>query len=161
MFTQNIKFQNCVQIIYRHFLEAVKVLSKQPQLGARLLLLQFVGDNVWKVVFNPKQKMPLKVLEPIVGIGTETKPLGFYLTVIMTTLTLPFYCVFNYTFFITDLQNKSMNNITMNECNNVFYSVLGSVRTSLMAGSSFNITWHLAYPHRVSNALLLYYIMYT
>lgn len=35
-------------------------------------------------------------------IGTETKPLGFYLTVIMTTLTLPFYCVFNYTFCITD-----------------------------------------------------------
>jgi len=24
----------------------------------------------------------------------------------------------------------------------------GSVKTSLMSGSSFNVTWHLAYPHR-------------
>lgn len=26
----------------------------------------------------------------------------------------------------------------------------GSLRTSLLTGSTFNVTWHLAYPHRVS-----------
>jgi len=31
-----------------------------------------------------------------------------------------------------------------------FFLFAGSVKTSLMTGSSFNITWHLAYPHRVS-----------
>ena len=26
----------------------------------------------------------------------------------------------------------------------------GSVKTSLLTGSTFNVTWHLGYPHRVS-----------
>ncbi|CAD7078459.1 unnamed protein product [Hermetia illucens] len=26
----------------------------------------------------------------------------------------------------------------------------GDIRTSFLSGSSFNVTWHLAYPHRVS-----------
>jgi len=26
----------------------------------------------------------------------------------------------------------------------------GLTQTTLLAGSSFNVTWHLAYPHRVS-----------
>lgn len=34
--------------------------------------------------------------------------------------------------------------------NNRFHYFPGSVKTSLMSGSSFNVTWHLAYPHRVS-----------
>lgn len=35
--------------------------------------------------------------------------------------------------------------------NKLFLFLLsGSIKTSLMSGSSFNITWHLAYPHRVS-----------
>lgn len=27
---------------------------------------------------------------------------------------------------------------------------LGDIKTSFLSGSSFNVTWHLAYPHRVS-----------
>lgn len=35
--------------------------------------------------------------------------------------------------------------------NFVFFAPFaGLVKTSLMSGSSFNVTWHLAYPHRVS-----------
>jgi hypothetical protein len=30
-------------------------------------------------------------------------------------------------------------------------SVSGTIRKTLMAGSSFNVTWHLSYPHRVSS----------
>ncbi|KAJ6642482.1 hypothetical protein Bhyg_07433 [Pseudolycoriella hygida] len=29
---------------------------------------------------------------------------------------------------------------------------MGSPRTSFLAGSTFNVTWHLAYPHRVNIA---------
>lgn len=31
----------------------------------------------------------------------------------------------------------------------------GSIRTTLLAGSAFNATWHLAYPHRVSRFVRL------
>lgn len=31
-----------------------------------------------------------------------------------------------------------------------FIVVSGDMRTSFLSGSTFNVTWHLAYPHRVS-----------
>lgn len=32
---------------------------------------------------------------------------------------------------------------------------LGTLKTSFLSGSTFNVTWHLAYPHRVSKSSLL------
>lgn len=39
--------------------------------------------------------------------------------------------------------------IKKNFCSSIRF-FLGSTRTSFLAGSSINVTWHLAYPHRVS-----------
>lgn len=33
-----------------------------------------------------------------------------------------------------------------------FY-VAGDIKTTLLSGSNFNVTWHLAYPHRVSRKI--------
>ena len=33
---------------------------------------------------------------------------------------------------------------------NLFSIVLGDVKTTFLSGSKFNVSWHLAYPHRVS-----------
>lgn len=35
------------------------------------------------------------------------------------------------------------------------YLISGSVKTSFISGSALNVTWHLAYPHRVSKSLLI------
>lgn len=34
-------------------------------------------------------------------------------------------------------------------------SFAGDIKTSLLSGSSFNVTWHLAYPHKVSDNVFL------
>lgn len=38
----------------------------------------------------------------------------------------------------------------------VFF-ILGTLRTSFLSGSTFNVTWHLAYPHRVSKSFIFFF----
>nr|CAD7589289.1 unnamed protein product [Timema genevievae] len=45
--------------------------------------------------------------------------------------------------------------IIVNSVFTFFQGHRGSIRTSLLAGSSFNVTWHLAYPHRHRFSLLV------
>lgn len=36
----------------------------------------------------------------------------------------------------------------------LFVFISGDVKTTLLSGSNFNVTWHLAYPHKVSDFVL-------
>lgn len=40
-----------------------------------------------------------------------------------------------------------------------FLYFTGSLRTSFLSGSAFNVTWHLAYPHRVSYSIRTWWII--
>lgn len=71
------------------------------------------------------------------------------------------FCLFVWRFFCCCCGFALLNWIDFNCCfvsylncllKSVFFFVFfaGSIRTSFLSGSTFNVTWHLAYPHRVS-----------